>query len=403
VLSGPGIYERLGIPTIINAKGLATRVSGPPMPEEVARAMQEASAWCVEMAVLQSHASRRIAAATGAEAGMVTSGAAAALLAGTAACMAGLDPGRMNRLPDTRGMREEVVMVRSQRNFYDHAVRATGARIVEVGLPDRYSGAGVRDAEAWEIADAIGERTACVFYVAQPQSLPALTSVCQVAHEAGVPVLVDAAAQLPPVSNLRRFLAEGADLVAFSGGKGIRGPQASGILCGRRDLVASAALQTLDMDLPFEQWQPPPGLFDGINLRGLPQHGIARSCKVGKEQIVGLLVALEAFTEDSVQRELARQRGLLDALKARMPGRLAGSTAILDTHTGMPALALRLDPAGRGLTASGLILALQTGEPSIHADPARAHENVVLFNAAGLKVGDPEAIAARLAAIFGQA
>ena len=213
------VYERLGVPTIINAKGTATRVSGAPMPPEIAAAMHEATQHCVDMAQLQGRASEIIAEATGAEAGMVTAGASAGLLLGTAACLAGLDPARMNRLPDTTGMRDEAVVVRSQRNFYDHAVRAAGARLVEVGLADRFSGAGVRDAEPWEIDDAIGERTACVFYVAQPSSRPSLAAVTEVAHANGVPVLVDAASQLPPTRNLRRFLEEGADLVSISGGK----------------------------------------------------------------------------------------------------------------------------------------------------------------------------------------
>ena len=158
----------------------------------------------------------------------------------------------MARLPDTTGMKNEVIVVRSQRNFYDHAVRAVGVRLVEVGLPDRYAGAGVRDAEAWEIADAITDQTAAVFYVADSAAQPPLAEVVTVAHAAGIPVIVDAAAQLPPQGNLRRFIEEGADLVAFSGGKAINGPQGTGILCGRRDLVMAAALQHLDLDIVLE-------------------------------------------------------------------------------------------------------------------------------------------------------
>ncbi len=252
------IYERLGVRTIINAKGPATRLSGATLPEPVIAAMAEASRSCVDMAELQAAASAVIAEITGAEAGIVTSGAAAALLLGAAACVTGTDPALMNRLPDVSGMRDEAVVVRSQRNQYDRAVRAVGLRLVEVGIPDRVSGAGVRDAEAWEIADAITARTALVLYVAAPFSRPALPAVVAAAHAAGVPVLVDAAAQLPPASNLTQFVAEGADLVAFSGGKALRGPQGSGILCGRRDLIMAAALQMLDMDVDWEFWSPPP-------------------------------------------------------------------------------------------------------------------------------------------------
>jgi D-glucosaminate-6-phosphate ammonia-lyase len=212
----PNVYEKLGVRTIINASGPSTRLSGSIMPPEVAEAMREASQYCVDIAELQARAGQIIAEITGAEAAYVTSGAAAGLLLGTAACVTGLDPGKMNRLPDTTGMKNEVIIPRSQRNFYDHAVRAVGIRLVEVGIADRFSGAGVRDTEAWEIADAITPNTAAICYVASAHSLPPLRQVVDVAHAAGVLVLVDAAGQLPPASNLKRFIAERADLVAFS-------------------------------------------------------------------------------------------------------------------------------------------------------------------------------------------
>ena len=148
------IYERLDVPTIINAKGTSTRLGGGLMPVEAAQAMFEASQACVDMAQMQARASEIIAGITGAEAGIVTCGAAAGLLLGTAACVTGFDLGKMSRLPDVRGMKDEVIIARSQRNAYDHAVRAAGVRLVEVGLPDRLSGAGVRDAEPWEYVDA---------------------------------------------------------------------------------------------------------------------------------------------------------------------------------------------------------------------------------------------------------
>src|SRR5262249_58032760 len=134
-----------------------------------------------------------------------------------------------------------------------------------------------------------------VFYVATGSSQPPLGDVVRVAHAAGVPVVVDAAGQLPPASNLKRFIAEGADLVAFSGGKAIGGPQGSGILAGKRDFIMSALLQHLDLDIYWEQWAPPPSLIDKGRLVGEPPHGIGRPCKVGKETGVGLLVALQKF------------------------------------------------------------------------------------------------------------
>src|SRR5918996_1216818 len=182
------VYERRGVRTLINAKGPATRLSGGIMRPGVTAAMAEAAGHCVDMAELEAHASQVIAGVTGAEAGYVASGAAACLLLATAACVTGLEPGKMARLPDTTGMKNEVVVVRSQRNFYDHAVRAAGVRLVEVGLPDRYAGAGVRDAEGWEIADAITDRTAAVFYVVDSAARPPLAEVVKVAHADGVPV-----------------------------------------------------------------------------------------------------------------------------------------------------------------------------------------------------------------------
>ena len=216
---GGMIYETLGIPTRINAAGTVTRLSGGLMHPDVAEAMRQASLGCVDMLDMQAAACRAIRAATGAEAGIVTSGASAAVLLGTAACLAGLDPGRMNRLPEVADGRRDFIVVRSQRNMYDRALVVAGARLVEVGIPDRYSGPGIRDAGAWEIEDAIGPDTAGIYYLAQSQSKPALRDIAAIARRHGLPVLVDAAAQLPPASNLRAYLDEGADLVCFSGGK----------------------------------------------------------------------------------------------------------------------------------------------------------------------------------------
>ncbi len=218
----------------------------------------------------------------------------------------------MNRLPEVADGRNAFIVVRSQRNMYDRAIVVAGGRIVEVGIPDRYSGPGVRDASAWEIAAAITPDTAAIYYLAHPQSLPPLAEVAAVAREHGLPLLVDAAAQLPPAYNLRRFLEQGADLVAFSGGKAIGGPQASGILCGRADLIASALLQMLDLDVFPDMWHVPEEFAPLRQLPGLPQHGVGRSCKVGKEEIVGLLVALERFVAGGEDERRAAWRQTLD-------------------------------------------------------------------------------------------
>jgi D-glucosaminate-6-phosphate ammonia-lyase len=390
----------LGVATIINAKGPATRLSGGIMRAEVASAMAEASQACVDIAELQAAASREIAAATGAEAGYVASGASACLLLAAAACIAGLDPGRMARLPDTRGLRNEVIMVRSQRNFYDHAVRAAGAQIIEVGLPDRFAGAGVRDAELWEIEDAISERTAAIFHVANAHAEPPLPAVAGLAKARGIPVIVDAAAELPPASNLKRFIAEGADLVAFSGGKALAGPQASGILAGRRDLVMSAALQHLDLDIYADMWTPPASLIDRSRLKGTPQHGIGRSCKAGKEEIVGLLAALRLFTSESDASRhatwLARLQPIADGLRnaAAVSARLAGA----DSVASVPVLEITL--AQGAPAARALIAALIGGTPAIHADPARRDEGMVIINPMCFDMAAADVIRDRLIALL---
>jgi len=387
------IYDRFGVRTIINAKGTSTRLSGGFLDPEVSAAMTEAGTFCVEMAELHAGASKVIADVTGAEAGIVTAGAAAGLLLGTAACITGLNPGKMGRLPDTRGMKNEVIMVRSQRNFYDHAVRTAGAHLVEVGLPDRYAGAGVRDAEAWEIEDAISDQTAAVFYVASGNAQPPLSDVVRVAHSASVPVIVDAAGQLPPAGNLRRFVTEGADLVAFSGGKAIGGPQGSGILAGKRDLIMSALLQHLDLDIYWEQWAPPKSIIDKHRLSGAPHHGIGRPCKVGKETIIGLLVALQRFTAESEENRSQRLTRVIHRLHAALMG--VDHAHLQMTGGSIPKLELHLTKEAPR-TALDLCIELERGDPSVHADPSRVRSGIVTFSPWCLREEDAEKIAARV-------
>ncbi|WP_027135215.1 aminotransferase class V-fold PLP-dependent enzyme [Geminicoccus roseus] len=388
------VYARLGVRPVINGKGPATRLSGGRIRPEVLAAMAEAAGSCVDMADLQAAASRRIAQATGAEAGLVTSGAAAGLLLATAACVTGLDPGRMARLPQIAGMPGEVVVARSQRNFYDHAVRTAGVRLVEVGLPDRYAGAGVRDAEPWEFADAIGPDTAAVLWVADAQAQPGLAQLAEVAHAAGVPVIVDAAAQLPPSANLRRFTDEGADLVAFSGGKALGGPQASGILAGRRDLIMAAALQMLDLDVWLEQFRPNPDFIDLSRLRGLPPHGIGRPCKVGKEQIVGLLTALDLFLAEDDRERSQRWLQLLEALQARLAGIAGMATTILPGT--VPLLRLDLERE-----AWPVVMALEGGTPSVRLDVEQHRSGRLVVNPICLGSEELDPLAGRLAAVLG--
>jgi L-seryl-tRNA(Ser) seleniumtransferase len=386
------IYDSLGVAPIINAAGTNTRLSGGMMHPEVVAAMAEAATACVEMLDLQAAASRAIAEATGAEAGIVTSGAAAALTIGAAACVARFDVSAMNGLP-IRIDRDQFVMARSQRNMYDRALQSAGCWIEEIGIPDRFSGAGVRDAEPEDYAAAFSPRSAGVLWVAQPWSEPPLPDVVRIAHAADLPVMVDAAAQLPPVSNLRRFIGEGADLVAFSGGKAIGGPQASGILAGRRDLVCSALLQMLDLDLPAGQFVLPPEFACDSAPKHLPRHGIGRACKAGKEEIVGLIVALRRFVAEGDAPRADRLRARLHAVRAAM-GNLPAEIA----DGAVPMLLVRLDSADAARAADA---ALRARSPAIHVNQGRLREGVLAINPLALAERDLAPLGAALREVIG--
>jgi D-glucosaminate-6-phosphate ammonia-lyase len=398
----PSIYETLGIETLINAWAPMTRFGGGIMRPEVAEAMSEATQSCVDIADLQGRASAVIVDLTGAEAGFVTAGASAAILLGTAACLTGWDPSRMERLPDTRAMKNEVIVARGQRNSYDHAVRAAGAVLVEVGVADRIMGLGVRDVEPWEYEAAIGDRTAAIYFVARPEARPALEDVVVVARKAGLPVIVDAAAELPPAANLRRFIAAGADLVAFSGGKAIGGPQGSGLLCGRRDLVGPALLQQLDLDYAFADWEPPANLVTKDRLPGVPRNGIGRSCKVAKEQIVGLLTALRLFVAEDDAQRVERSRQGAAALLRGIAGVPWLDTEIVPDpeNSDLAVVRLQLDQTGAGLAAADLVRQLVAGRPRIEINPWRLDEGVMLLAPGCLSSGDTEVIARRLSEIL---
>ena len=390
-----GIYERLVVRTRINAAGLLTRLGGSLMPPEVVQAMVEASQHFVDIAELQARASETIVRCTGADAGLVTSGAAAALTLGTAACLTGLDAARMDRLPDTADFPNEVLMARTHRTAYDHAIRAAGVRIVDVGLNDRGTGAGVRGVEAWEWEAAISPRTAAIAYTAGPDADPPLTEVVAVAAMHNIPVLVDAAAQLPPADNLRRFITEGASLVAFSGGKALRGPQASGILCGRKDLIAAAALQQLDMDVEPATWAPPSPFIPRERVKGVPHHGLGRGLKVGKEEITGLVAALERYVALDHAAELKALNAQVEHIAEQLKGLPHVAVSLRAQRAdGRPYLLdICLDEAALGKSAADVSSALQQHEPPINLHEGRMRESILTVNPVGLKPGEEKIVA----------
>jgi D-glucosaminate-6-phosphate ammonia-lyase len=372
------IFEQWGVSPIINAAGSVTRLGGAPMPAAVLEAFAAAAAEAVPLDALQAAASRVIAEVTGAEAGLVTAGAAAGLMLGSAAILTGFDLGRMERLPQTDGFPHEFVVAREQRNGYDHAVRAAGARLVEVGFHEIVAGAGVRRAETWEFEAAFGPQTAGVFYIYDVAGRPPLADVVACAHRRGLPVLVDAAGELPPRGNLRAILATGADLVVFSGGKAIRGPQATGLLCGRRDLIAAAALQMLDMDDHFELWDPPPNLIDKQRLQGIPRHGIGRALKVSKEQIAALLTALRLFAGGAYEEELPEKRRLLERIADELAP-LPVACRIITAPEALPLLEIAIEE-GALFTALEVCRALRRGRPAVHVGQAMLAEGKLMIN-----------------------
>ena len=364
------IFEQWGVKPIINVSGSVTRLGGAPMPPEVLQAFCDAAAESVPLDQLHAVASRYIANVTGAEAGLVTCGAAAGLFLGTAAILAGYDVRRIEQLPNCDGFPHEFVMAREQRNGYDHAVRAAGARLVEVGFHEIVAGAGVRRTEAWEYEAAFTKETAGVIYVLTDDSCPPLTEVMAVAHSRGLPVLVDAAGELPPRANLRAIVSTGADLVCFSGGKAIRGPQATGILCGRRDLIGSAALQMLDQDDHQELWEPPGEFIDRSKLRGMPRHGIGRALKVSKEQILALLTALKMFAEGEYDQQLPAMQQRLDRIVASMAGLDVQTFLTSSDGQSFPMLQIAVAESKPGRSAFEIAHRLRHGQPPVYVGHA---------------------------------
>ena len=390
----PGIYERFGVRRIVNAAGPVTRLGGKRLAPEVAAAMAEAAQSHVQIDELQERASHVLAEATGAEAGLITSGAEAGLLLGTAACLAGFDPRKMDDLPFVHDGRNEIVVQRGHRNAYDHALRAAGAVFVEVG----YLGApGAGCHYPWQIEAAISEKTVAIACpIMNTPGTVSLPEVVGVARRHGLPVIVDAAAALPPRANLRRFVAEGADLVAFSGGKAIGGPQGSGLLVGRRDLIESARLQMLDMDVYPEVWRAGREYLKSGRLPGPPHHGIGRSCKVGKEQAVGLLVALERYLAHDEAAELAAQAARVYRLAEALDGVRGLRCNLTRPPGGVPRAEVWIDRELLGMSAFDIIEALETGDPAIFVSQGQAPNGGLVINPMTLEDGEERIIADRL-------
>lgn len=327
----PPTFEGLDVRPMINCRGTYTIITGSRVLDQVSQAMAEATDHYVHMDELMRRVGERLAELTGAEWGYVSSGCAAALTEVAAACIAGADPERMARLPDTTGMKDEIVMQKAHRNAYDRAIRMTGARIVEARTE--------ADLEA-----AIGERTAMIAITGDQAHLgqiPVETTI-EIGHRHGVPCLVDAAAERPDVPN--RYLEMGADAVAYSGGKCLRGPQASGLVLGREDLLWAAY------------------------LNGAPHHGLGRPMKAGKEEIMGLLAAVEAWVLGrDHEAEWAMWEGYLETVRAAVIDLPSVRAEVEQPGVAnvAPTMVISWDQTALRRTPAGVHDALYEGEPRI--------------------------------------
>lgn len=395
------IYNRFGVRTVVNVTGTVTRLGGAHMEKETLDAIWEAGQYSVCLEELQAAANQVISRLTHAEAGIVTAGASAALTLATAACICGLDVAKMNRLPDTSKMPNEVIKPWHQISGFDHAIRAAGAELIGVGIPNSTTPPHeVHIVRPRDIETAISEQTVAIAYAARAESHPPLEEVIALGRRYGIPVIVDAAAQIPPVENLHRFIDLGADLVCISGGKGIRGPQNTGILCGRSDLVASAALQMLDMAVgSFDAWQPPASLIPKTKLKGVPEHGIGRSMKVSKEAIIGLLVALERLATDGFADRAAFLRTLLIGVGDRIQDVPGVRLQITEDYPGAyPMLEITIDEQKLGKSATDVSKQLKL--QGIYPRDRYLHRGIVAIHSLNLDTETANLVSKHLAAII---
>jgi uncharacterized pyridoxal phosphate-dependent enzyme len=321
------IYTRLGVKTVINCRGTWTYLSGSLEFPEVREAQLQAARHFVNLFDLQHAVGRRLSELTGAESGIVTSGAAGAMAAATAACIAGNDDRYIWQLPDTTGLKHEVIMV-GGRSAFDSAIRLAGGKLVLVYSPE-------------ELANSINENTAMIYTTDLGDKLQKELTI---AKERKVPMLLDDAAGIPPASNARLYAKMGIDLYCFSGGKGLCGPQCSGLLLGRKDLVEAALMN--------------------CNPR---EGAVCRPMKVGKEEIMGCLAALEKWLNLDEKKLYAEWNGRVDRIRKlvdTVPG-VKTDIYIPDDGNRYPTLRVSWDPEAWKFSVNDCVGELRAGNPVI--------------------------------------
>jgi L-seryl-tRNA(Ser) seleniumtransferase len=356
------VAAELGVRTIINAAGTYTTLTASLMPSEVFDAMQVASRKFVPLNELHDAIGARIAELLHCEAAMVSAGCASALSVATAACVAGADRDKIRQIPDTHNLKNEVIVQKAHRNGYDHAIRNAGVEIIEVET-------------AQELERAVNHRTAMMafFNFATPNGKIAHEEFVALAKKHGIPTLIDAAADVPPVDNLYRFTKLGFDLVAFSGGKGMCGPQSAGLLLGRKDLIEAARMN------------------DSPNSDSL-----CRTNKVNKEEMIGMLVALELFLHrdhEAVWKDWeARCNRIAEAVAGIKT--VKTETFVPEIANAVPHLRIVWDEKALGMSPRDVAQKMRQGEPSIEVRPGA--RDVLEIGVWMLQPGEDAIVARRL-------
>jgi L-seryl-tRNA(Ser) seleniumtransferase len=362
------IYDELGVTTVINGQGTMTVLGGSLMRPEVEAVMALAGRHFVSVPDLEVAAGKRIAEMLKLPDGytaLVTSGAAAAMQSGLAGILTGDNPQFIQQLPDLTGMKSEVIIQRSHRNPFDHQLRATGVKLVEIETRE-------------ELRKAVNPKTAMMHFTnfANASGQVKVDEWAKLAKEYNLPSFIDAAADTPPVSHLWDYTKMGYDLAAFSGGKAIRGPQCAGLLIGRKDLVAYALLN----NSPHEDT-------------------LGRSQKVGKEEIVGMVKALESYLkedQEALTKEWWRRLDYISGEIARVPG-VSTAVSVPDIANHVPHMQINWDPRRISLTAQEASKQLRSGKPSIVLGRS---ENNLGMNSFMLQPGEEKIIAERLVQLF---
>jgi L-seryl-tRNA(Ser) seleniumtransferase len=366
------VYDEIGVKKVINAWGTMTSLGGSLMLPEVVEAMNEAATAFVDMDELHRQAGKIIAEKTGAEAAYVTSGAAAALVLAVAACMTGKDPEKMAQIPYTQGFKNEVVLPLVQDTSFSRNFAIPCAKLVKVGTEEDYAPS--------DIERALTENTVAIGFVfftsKQGCDMEALKEIVGIGKKHNVPVIVDAAAEVPPISNLRDIVATGADLVAFSGGKDIRGPNDAGFIMGRADLIEAVA------------------------AHGSPHNYMGRPMKVSKEQIVGLVVALQHYTPEAVKARQRKWEKMAQYFVKELSSENVKAESIVPdpakheySAQGWPQTRLTLDETKLSITVAEVNNQLRTGNPPIYASQ---FDNCLTLNPQCLQDGEEKIIVKRI-------